>query len=158
MNTPEETKAVGKIPTGLFIIAAKHDGKIDGFLGSFVQQCSMKPVLISLAIKPGRPASEAILNGGVFTINVVGDHDKSYLKHFWKGYDPEENPFDELPYKETEAGGIVLEQALAAIDCRQKESHSPGDHELVIAEALKSHILSEEGKPMTHVRKDGLSY
>lgn len=155
---PEDTKAVGKIPSGLFIIATKHDGKIDGFLGSFVQQISFDPLLIALAMKPGRPAYDSVKTGNTFTINVAGDHDKSYLKLFWKGYDPDNNPFDELAYKETEHGGIQLSQALGSIDCKIKESYTPGDHELIIAEVLDSELLQSDASPLTHVRKNGLSY
>lgn len=156
--TPEETEGLGKIPSGLFIVAVKHDGEIDGFLASFIQQVSMKPLLVTLAMKPGRPAYDAIMAGKPFTINIVGDHDKSYLKLFWKGYDPNDNPFESLKYRETENGGIVLEQALASIDAVRKESYTPGDHDLVIAEVLASQVLAGEGKPLTHIRKNGLSY
>lgn len=156
---PEETEAVGRIPSGLFIIAGKHGDKIDGFLGSFIQQASMQPLLLSMAVKPGRPVYDAIKSGAVYTVNIVGDHDKSFLKHFWKGYDPDNNPFDDdVKWRDSDEGGVILEGALAAVDCRLKESHTPGDHELVIAEVVKCYSLNTEGKPMTHTRKNGLSY
>ncbi len=154
---PEETAGVGKIPSGLFIIAARHGDRIDGFLGSFVQQVSMEPLVIALAVKPGRPVYDSIIAGSVFTINVVGEHDKSFLKLFWKGYDPSENPFDELPYRETENGGIELSQALASIDVRKTAHFHPGDHELVLAEVISSVVLKDE-KPVVHLRRNGLSY
>ena len=58
--------AIGHIPSGLFIVCAKDDEKIDGYLASWVQQVSFDPLLISLAIKPGRPVYDLIINGGVF--------------------------------------------------------------------------------------------
>lgn len=156
----EKAKAVGHIPSGLFIVCGRDKTRniIDGYLASWVQQISFDPLLISLAVKPGRPAYDAITSGEVFSINIIGDHDKSYMKHFWKGYDPAVNPFDEIPHKETESGAIILEQSKSTIVCVMKEKHKPGDHELIIAEVIESHIQDGDAKPLIHTRKSGLDY
>jgi flavin reductase (DIM6/NTAB) family NADH-FMN oxidoreductase RutF len=152
--------AVGHIPSGLLIIAVADPdtGVIDGYLASFVQQVSFNPLMVALAIKPGRPAYDLIKAGHPFAINVIGDHDKSYLKHFWKGYDPNNSPFKELPIQIGEYGGVLLNQAKSSIECVLKESHQPGDHEVVFAEVLSSYIHSEEAKPLVHIRKSGADY
>lgn len=152
--------AVGHIPSGLFIVAVQDPSTklIDGYLASFIQQVSFNPLLVAMAIKPGRPAYDLIKAGNKFAINIVGDHDKTYLKHFWKGYDPNSNPFQELPFEVGQRGGVILKQSKSAIECVLKSSSQPGDHEIVIAEVLSSYIQSEEGKPMVHIRKSGADY
>ena len=117
----ERAGAVGKIPSGLFIIIARDGDQVDGFLGSFVQQVSMDPLRVSLAIKPGRPAYDMIQAGTLFTVNGVGDHDKSFLKHFWSGYDPDNSPFSELAHHDGPEGGLALDAALAVMECRRVE-------------------------------------
>jgi flavin reductase (DIM6/NTAB) family NADH-FMN oxidoreductase RutF len=37
-------------------------------------------------------------------------------------------------------------------------SSQPGDHELIIAEVKNTYVLSEDGRPMVHIRKTGLDY
>jgi 3-hydroxy-9,10-secoandrosta-1,3,5(10)-triene-9,17-dione monooxygenase reductase component len=152
--------AVGHIPSGLFIVAVQDSksNTIDGYLASFVQQVSFNPLIVSLAIKPGRPAYDLIMSGKPFAINIVGDHDKNYLKHFWKGYDPQSNPFAEIPHQIGENGGVILNQAKSAIECQLVESVKPGDHEVVFAKVLSSYVLNEESKPMVHIRKSGADY
>lgn len=152
--------AVGHVPSGLFIVAVQDQttGTIDGYLASWVQQASFSPLLISLAIKPGRPAYDLIKSGRVFSVNVVGDHDKSYLKHFWKGYDANQNPFAEIPYEISENGAIILKQAKSVIECQLVDSVSPGDHDIVYAKVLASHVLNEESRPHVHIRKSGADY
>ena len=144
----DKAAAVGLIPSGLFIVAVKDQNNqtSDGYLASWVQQVSFSPMLVSLAIKPGRPAYDLIKAGKPFAINVVGEHDKSFLKHFWKGYDPAQNQ------------GLILDQAKAAIECVMVSSSRPGDHEIIIAEVKSSHILNTEAKPMVHLRKSGADY
>lgn len=152
--------AVGHIPSGLFIVAVKDatTGVIDGYLASWVQQASFSPLIVSLAVKPGRPAYDLIKSGKPFAINIVGDHDKSYLKHFWKGYDAANNPFHELSHSMGEHGGVILPQAKSSIECQMIDSVKPGDHDIVYAKVLASYVHNEEAKPLVHIRKSGADY
>jgi flavin reductase (DIM6/NTAB) family NADH-FMN oxidoreductase RutF len=160
MMHSDKAVAVGLIPSGLFIVTVRDPATqlIDGYLASFVQQISFNPLIVSLAIKPGRPAYDLIKAGNPFVINIVGDHDKTYLKHFWKGYDPAQNPFSEIPHHEGEFSGVILDQAKAAIECVMTSFVKPGDHEVVFAEVKASHIMNTESKPMVHIRKSGADY
>lgn len=152
--------AVGHIPSGLFIVTVMdpETKKIDGYLASWVQQVSFNPLLISLAIRPGRPAYDLIKSGKVFSVNVVGEHDKTYLRHFWKGYDPNSNPFNELNHTIAPHGGVILLQAKSAMECQLVSSSKPGDHEIVIAKVMSSVHMEEGAKPMVHIRKTGTDY
>lgn len=160
MTEVTKSTGVGHIPSGLFIITAhdKDADRIDGFLGSWVQQVSFDPLLVSLAIKPGRPCSDHILKKGRFTINVVGDHDKTFLKHFWSGYDPEKNPFAEIEHSIGSEGEVFIKGARSTIVAEPIEVLEPGDHNLIIAKVIDSAVHSDEAKSMVHQRKDGLSY
>jgi flavin reductase (DIM6/NTAB) family NADH-FMN oxidoreductase RutF len=160
MMHSDKAVAVGLIPSGLFIVTVRDPSTqlIDGYLASFVQQISFNPLIVSLAIKPGRPAYDLIKSGNPFVINIVGDHDKAYLKHFWKGYDPAQNPFIEIPHHTGEFSGVILDQAKAAIECVMTSFTKPGDHEVVFAEVKASHIMNSESKPMVHIRKSGADY
>ncbi len=160
MTAEEIAKAVGHIPSGLFIVCAydRRDNKIDGYLASWVQQVSFNPLRISLAVKPGRPAYEIISGGRTFSVNIVGDQDKSFLKHFWKGYDPAVNPFDEIDHRITDEGAVIINGAKSTIECVMVDRFTPGDHELVIADVKASYVQNEEAKPLTHIRKSGLDY
>lgn len=160
MTSSDKAVAVGHIPSGLFIVAVHDEAtkSTDGYLASWVQQVSFEPLLVALAIKPGRPAYDLIKAGKTFSINIIGDHDKSYLKHFWKGYDPNSNPFTEIPTAIGPNGGLQITLAKSSIECRVVSSTKPGDHEVLIAEVLSSTIFAEEAKPLTHVRKSGKDY
>jgi flavin reductase (DIM6/NTAB) family NADH-FMN oxidoreductase RutF len=160
MSNEEAAKAVGHIPSGLFVVCAhdKSESVTDGYLASWIQQVSFEPLLISIAVKPGRPAYDLIKSGINFSINVVGEHSKNYMKHFWSGYDADKNPFSEIDHKLTDSGVIVMSEAKSTIECKLIESFQPGDHEIVIAEVLRSYIQNDEAKPVTHIRKTGLDY
>ena len=154
----DKALAVGHIPSGLFIVCAREGEMTDGYLASWIQQVSFDPLMISLAIKPGRPCYDWIMKGNNFSINIVGDHNKNFLKHFWKGYDPNSNPFSEIEHEIRGTGVVCLKEAKSVLECRFSSKCMPGDHEVVFAEVLASHIFDENAKSLTHTRKSGLNY
>src|SRR5690606_6556790 len=133
MLLSDKALAVGHIPSGRFIgsVQDTSGNTVDGCRARWVQRVAFAPLGSSLSIQPGRPAYDLIKAGHVFALNIVGDHDKTFLKHFWRGYDPAKNPFDELPHKVGTNGGIILDQAKSAIECKMISSVTPGDHEVV---------------------------
>ena len=50
--------ALGRIPSGLFVLTVRHGGRELGMLASWVQQCSFEPPQISLAINKERDVLE----------------------------------------------------------------------------------------------------
>ncbi|PIK14967.1 flavin reductase family protein [Halobacteriovorax sp. JY17] len=158
MNKKEAAKAIGHIPSGLFIVATNDGGRKDGYLASWVQQVSFEPLLISIAINKGRPGYEAIMSGKTFTVNVVGEHEMGYLKYFWSGYDPSDSPFDKIDCSLSESGGVILKDAKSVLECRLKSTVNPGDHEIIIAEVTASYTLSEGAPIKVHTRTTGLDY
>ncbi|MBF0196548.1 MAG: flavin reductase family protein [Planctomycetes bacterium] len=156
--TEENTRAVGQIIGGMYIVTAGSGDNVDGFLASWVQQASFSPLLITIAIKPGRPCYDHIIKDKYFTLNSVGTAHSHIVKPFWKGYDPDDNPFNSLAHKETEKGGVILNEAASALEAEVKEIYLPGDHDIVIAEVVKCHTIDKESTPMHHIRKSGLSY
>jgi flavin reductase (DIM6/NTAB) family NADH-FMN oxidoreductase RutF len=153
---PAVAAAVGKIPSGLFIVTSVLDGKREGYLASWIQQVSFSPLLISIAMKPGRACYDAIKAQGRFCVNIVGHRNGGVMKPFWNP--GSEDPFSDLENFMTPLGNLVLNGAMAALECRVLSSVSPGDHEILFAEVVESHLLQPEDKPLVHVRKSGLSY
>jgi len=158
MKDRDKAQAVGHIPSGLFVVCSNTESSKEGYLASWVQQISFSPLMIAVACKKGRAGYEHISSGKVFTLNVVGEHKTNYMKYFWSGYAPEDNPFAELDHKISENSGIILTDAKSCMECKMVSKSEPGDHVIIFAEVIASHILDEQAKVKTHVRKSGLDY
>jgi flavin reductase (DIM6/NTAB) family NADH-FMN oxidoreductase RutF len=151
-------QALADIPSGLYVTCVKDGDKVDGFLASWVSQVSFDPPLLVIAIKPERNIHQQVLDGAIFTLNVVGEHNKSMMKPFWSGYIEDENPFNTLPYRVNQHGGVVMEDARSTITCKLLESHLPGDHRVIVARVLDSEIITTVANPLLHWRTSGLDY
>jgi flavin reductase (DIM6/NTAB) family NADH-FMN oxidoreductase RutF len=161
MTVPESGKdialAVGRIPSGIFVVTARRDDAETGFLASWVQQCSFEPFQVSVAVKHGRPVAEWLKPGAPFVVNILEEDQTELLVHFGKGFTLNEPAFINLEVNRAEAGAPVLTEALAYLDCRVTGCHPAGDHELIIGKLVGGKLLNE-GRPMVHVRKNGSHY
>jgi flavin reductase (DIM6/NTAB) family NADH-FMN oxidoreductase RutF len=149
--------ALGRVPSGLFVLTVRAGDQSTGMLASWVQQCSFDPPQISLAVKPGRYASDLLRDGTAFVINVIAAGQPDLLKHFGKGFGPGEPAFEGLDVYPTAEGVPVLRLALAHLDCRVAGRTSAGDHDLVIGRVVAGR-LHGDGQPAVHVRKSGAHY
>ncbi len=149
--------ALGRVPSGLFILTATDGATETGMLASWVQQCSFEPLQVSVALRKGREVTEWLVPGTGFVLNVLGEGQTSFLSHFGKGFSPGQSPFAGVEVLRGQATAPVLASALAYLDCRVEARHPAGDHELLVARVLGGKLLGE-GSPMVHLRKSGLHY
>jgi flavin reductase (DIM6/NTAB) family NADH-FMN oxidoreductase RutF len=149
--------ALGRVPSGLFILTVGHGGQETGMLASWVQQCSFEPPQISVAAKPGRFAADLLTDKAAFVVNILAAGQNDLLKHFGKGFGPDEPAFSGLDVYHLDEGVPVLRAALAHLDCRVAGRLSGGDHDLVIGRVVGGR-LHAEGQPAVHVRKSGAHY
>lgn len=156
-DTAALAAALGKVPSGLFILTARRGDAETGMLASWVQQCSFDPPQVTVAVQRGRPAHALLADGAEFVLNVVGDGRSGYVKHFAKGFDVGDPAFAGLTVERSPAGVAILPDALGHLVCRVAGRADGGDHELVIGR-VEGGRLHGDGKPWVHVRKSGLSY
>jgi flavin reductase (DIM6/NTAB) family NADH-FMN oxidoreductase RutF len=149
--------ALGRIPSGLFILTARQGDAETGMLGSWVQQCSFEPPAITAAIRGDRDVLAWLTPGASFTVNILEEDQTDLLVHFGKGFTLGEPAFKGLDIERPDGAAPVLCDALAYLDCRVANHISVGDHELVIGTVVAGRVL-DEGKPMVHIRKNGLRY
>lgn len=149
--------ALGRIPSGLFIVTFCRGSAETGMLASWVQQCSFNPPQISMAVQRGRPVLGWLEPEAPFTVNVLDTGETDYLIHFGKGFALGEPAFEGIDIDRHPGSAPVLREALAYLDCRVVDRISGGDHELFIGRVVGGNVLGD-GQPMVHIRKNGLHY
>lgn len=149
-------EALGRVPSGLFVVTTRLAGQPVGFVGSFVQQVGFAPPTVMVAIGSGRDHLAGVRESGRFTVSVLGAEDKALMRPFFKA-PPLGSAFDAVATLTTPAGGTVLAEALAWLDCRATGEHLAGDH-VVVFGVVEHGARTKQGEPLVHVRKNGLAY
>lgn len=149
-------RALGKIPSGLFVLGAVREGQRRGMLCSFVEQAGFEPPMISLSLGKDRTFRRLLEDGGLFAVNILGEGDKKVLAAFASGR--EEDAFAKFELVENTQGLPQLSEALAWLACRVRGQVAAGDHVLYVAEVLDGCLHREADEPMIRLRKNGFNY
>ncbi|MCG3125743.1 MAG: Diflavin flavoprotein A 1 [Phycisphaerae bacterium] len=161
-QTADLAAALARIPSGLFVLTLPCPGEAGEPAGpgpllvSFVQQVGFEPPRIVVALRKDRPIAAALRARDGFVLNVLGQEDGGLLKRFASSRLDPGTAFDGLNV-ERRAAGVVLCDAVAALECRVADSFDGGDHRLVVADVVAGVRLSDRA-PYVHIRRDGLSY
>jgi flavin reductase (DIM6/NTAB) family NADH-FMN oxidoreductase RutF len=150
-------QALGRVPSGLFILGVHRDGVDSAMLVSWVQQCAFDPPHVSVALKQGRELTDQFHQGSPFVLSVLEANQKDMLSHFGRGFAPGQPPFEGLAMSRTGDGSPYLSKALAYLECRVSGSVVAGDHVVFAAEVTDGALLNP-GDPRVHIRKNGLQY
>jgi flavin reductase (DIM6/NTAB) family NADH-FMN oxidoreductase RutF len=150
-------EALGRVPSGLFILTARHGARETGVLISWVQQCAFEPPQLTVCVRQGRDVLAWLSDGAAVTINVVGEGQKKFLSHFGKGFGLDENAFAGLAVERIDGEAPVLTETLAHLRCRIAGRISSGDHEVFLV-TIVGGKMHRPGEPYFHARKSGLKY
>src|SRR5579862_6392664 len=123
--------ALGRIPSGLFILTFRHGKQETAMLASWVQQCSFEPPQLVIAMNEKRYVLEWLEKGSPITVNVLSEGQKELISHFGKGFERGEPAFDGIDVERfANASAPSLPSAHAILDCRVVAKHAAGDHVL----------------------------
>lgn len=150
-------QALGKTPSGLFIITSAHNGLRAGYLASFVQQASFEPVIFSVACHPDRYPYRLMLESGKFGISIIPQDDTILMKTFAKGHGPEEDLIMDVEHEDVE-GVPLLKNSIGGAVFDVIEIVQPGDHMIVFGQVMDGRLYQGEKEPWVHVRKHALTY
>lgn len=157
-DTPDWALALGRVPSGLFVLTARGPkGQETGMLASWVQQCGFDPPLVSVAVNKDRYLLGWLVDGAAFGVSVIPEGGKELVKHFAKGFAPDEPAFAGVFVERHTGSAPLLSAAHAVLDCRVVGRTDAGDHVLIFGRVVGGRVL-HDAKPTTHVRKSGLHY
>ncbi len=151
---PKIAAALGRIPSGLFIVAWREGDTDRSMLASWVMQAGFAPPLVSIAVAASRDLLAVLDRGTPFVVSVLGESQRPLLARFGK---PAADAFDGLMVHRTAGGAAALADAAAWMECRPVARVAHGDHVVVLAEVV-SGAGTDSPQPLVHVRKNGLRY
>jgi len=151
--------ALGRIPSGLFIVTWRAADADRGMLASWVMQAGFEPPLVSVAVGTSRDLLGVIRTGGLFAVNVLAESQRSLLARFGKPPAAGEDPFAGLAIDRTPSGVATLAEAAGWMECRAVgEAVVVGaDHVLVLGR-IEAAGGRPDAAPLLHVRRNGLKY
>ena len=156
-TSPSFDPVLGRLPSGIYILTIGSGQRATGMLASWVMQAGFEPPMVTVAVKLGRYVCDWISEGQPFVLNVVGESQPSLLKHFGRGFEPDEEAFDGLEISHCPRGVPILSESVGHLECEPAGHADSGDHRIFLARIVRGGPASDEA-PMVHIRKSGAHY
>ena len=150
--------ALGRVPSGLFILTARNGENFTGMLASWVQQAGFEPPMLTVVLHKDRYVTDWIRRSGKFVLNQVAIGNKTLLKHFGKGFKPEDQAFENAKIHLDHPAGPVLAEALCYLVVELVNEVTGTDHVVLLGKIVEGGMIDPEGQPMVHTRQSGLHY
>ena len=149
--------ALGRVTSGIYVLTAGTGDRATGMLASWVMQAGFDPPMVSVAVRTGRYVGEWISQGEPFVLNVVAEKQFELLKHFGKGFEPNQPAFEGLNVRHCPRGVPMLEDCIGNLECEPVSHIDSGDHHVFLARVVRG-TLQSDAPPMVHIRKSGSNY
>ncbi|MEJ1932094.1 diflavin flavoprotein [Nostoc sp. NIES-2111] len=156
-NTDRTEQAVGRIIGSLCVVTTHDQENHKGILTSWISQATFNPPGIMIAIAQEQNVDLMSHIGDQFVLNILkeGRNIRRYFSHQSTLGD---NPFANLETKIADNGCLILNEALAYLECTVTNQLECGDRRLIYAVVNKGEVLESNGVTAVEHRKSGSHY
>jgi flavin reductase (DIM6/NTAB) family NADH-FMN oxidoreductase RutF len=147
-------QAVGRIIGSLCVVTTREQDTHKGILTSWVSQATFNPPGIMIAISQEQNADLMRHPGEQFVLNILKEG-RNVRRYFSRNNTPGDNPFANISTQTAANGCLILDEALAYLECTVKNQLECGDRWLIYAVVDKGEMLTNDGMTAIEHRKSG---
>ena len=140
---------LGRFASGITVVTTiDAEGRDVGMTVSAFSSVSLTPPLVQVCIDQAASMYGALQQAERFGINVLASEQEALSRRF--AAVDSSHRFDGIGYARGESGVVLLEEALAHLECRMHARHDAGDHTIFIGEVERA--SARDGRPMLYYR------
>lgn len=139
---------MGRFATGVTVLTVNGPGDRPlGMTASSLASVSLVPPLVSVCVDHQAELHDTILAAPVFVVNILESRQEALSRRF---ADRHEDRFEGVGYHRSPEGLVLLDGALAHIECDRFASYPGGDHSIIIGRVIGG--TTGEGRPLLYYR------
>ena len=148
MDPDQFRELMGRFATGVTVLTVNGpDDRPLGMTASSLASVSLVPPLVSVCVNHEAQLHDSMLAAPVFVVNILESGQEALSRRF---ADPHEDRFDGVGYHRSPEGLVLLDGALAHIECDRFASFPGGDHTIIIGRVIGGSV--GEGRPLLYYR------
>ena len=140
---------LGRFASGITIITSiDAEGRDVGMTASAFSSVSLQPPLIQVCVDRTASMFEALLHGDRFGVTVLAAEQEALSRRF--AAVESSHRFEGIGYSRGDSGVVLLDDALAHIECRMASRMEAGDHMIFIGEVERAN--ARDARPLLYYR------
>lgn len=141
---------LGRFASGVTILTARDASGTDhGMTASAFCSLSLDPSLVLFCVDRTASMHDFLVTHPMVGVSVLSADQEVHSRRFAAD---EDDRFDGIAFTRGESGVVLLEAALAHMECRVIRHHDGGDHTIFIAEVDHATTRAAEGRPLLYYR------
>src|SRR4051812_47276853 len=154
VDPAEFAAALGQYAAGVCLLTVQDDIDDVGTTVSSVMSVSARPPLVAVGLAAdGYPAEVLEAVGRCALTVLAGGHAIVASRFSSAGRPSARHLLESVPWSRAAgSGAIVLDEGLAALDCRLERLVGAGDHALALLEVEDVPVLATGGSPLVRLR------
>jgi flavin reductase (DIM6/NTAB) family NADH-FMN oxidoreductase RutF len=147
---PDSYRSVlGRFASGITVITSiDADGRDVGMTASAFSSVSLQPPLVQVCVDHTASMFEALVHAERFGVNVLAAEQEALSRRF--AAVESSHRFEGIGYSRGDSGVVLLDDALAHIECRIASRMEAGDHMIFLGEVERA--TARDAKPLLYYR------
>jgi flavin reductase (DIM6/NTAB) family NADH-FMN oxidoreductase RutF len=147
---PDSFRSVlGRFASGITVVTTRDaDGRDVGMTVSAFASVSLEPPMISVCIERRASMFRALCTAAQFGVSILASDQEALSRRF--AAMESSHRFEGIGYDRGESGVVLLDEALAHIECRRVAQHEAGDHTIFIGEVERAD--ARDARPLLYYR------
>ena len=147
----EYRRVVGRFATGVTVVTTVLDGQHHALTANSFTSVSLDPYLVLFCPEKVARFHDVVLAAGVFGVSVLAQGQQELSRRFAARGRPLEGQFDGVPHTVGAAtGAVLLDGALASLECETVSTTDAGDHSVVIGRVLGLGVPAPASAPLLY--------
>ena len=145
-------QAFFKVSYGLYVVSSRDGDNFNGHISNTVFQITADPPKFAIASHKDNLTTQYIQKSKVFSVSILQEGiDLNFISPWGFKSGKEYDKFRGVNYRIGITGApILLDKAVAFIECRVTEEIDTGTHILFIGQVADAGILDDQLKPLTY--------
>ncbi len=142
---------LSRFATGVTVLTTRDGaGAPVGMTASSLASVSLAPPLVSVCVDVSADMHRALSASGDFVVNILAAGQEALSRRFAR--EAAAGRFDGVAWRESTGGMIVLDDALAHVECERFADFPLGDHTLFVGRVTGG--ATRDGAPLLYFRGD----
>lgn len=148
--TPDQFRAVlGRFASGVTILTARNaKGEDHGMTASAFCSVSLVPPLVLACVENTTDMFGILRVDAFFGVSILSEDQEALSRRF---AELPAGRFDGVGYSRADSGVLLLDDAIAHLECRCVARHAAGDHDIVVG-AVEAAQVADAGRPLLYYR------
>lgn len=138
----------GRIASGIAIITARDGDRDVGMTVSTLCSVSLSPPLVLVCVDRSASMHDLLLRHPKLGISIVATEHEAHSRRFADRTATQR--FEGIPFSRGRSKVMLLDNAMAHLECQLVRHHEAGDHTIFIAEVERGTL--GEGRPLLYFR------